>query len=313
LLIILAIFKDRSTFLEAKTNYTMVGLAVLILTVGLITTALWLSVGFDQKKYLIYAVHIHEAVSGLSEESPVKYNGVQVGSVLKISLSHVDPQEVILLLNIVAGTPITQSTSATLISQGITGTTYVGLSSSSSDLTPLKKLPQEPYPIIPSKPSLFNQLDSVLKEVSVNVNKVSNRVNAILSKENAANIKKSLANLEKFSSVVSKHDQDIGKSLHNLAIVSEELPATVRQLKQNANRLTNDLAEAGKNVSSAMTAGKSAINKFSAETVPPAVTLLRKLNNIASNLEKISSEMRQNPAVVLRGTTAPSPGPGEKK
>ncbi|MFW2561426.1 MCE family protein, partial [Legionella sp. S2E2] len=33
--------------MEAKTNYTIVGLAVLILLGGLIEAGLWLSVGFD--------------------------------------------------------------------------------------------------------------------------------------------------------------------------------------------------------------------------------------------------------------------------
>ena len=37
--------------LEAKTNYTIVGLVVIILTCALLASALWLSVGFDQKKY----------------------------------------------------------------------------------------------------------------------------------------------------------------------------------------------------------------------------------------------------------------------
>lgn len=139
--------------MEAKTNYTIVGLTVVILTAALLASALWLSVGFDQKKYKIYAVYIHEAVSGLSEDSPVKYNGVPVGSVAKIELSQIDPQQVKILLNIEEGTPITTSTTATLISQGITGTTYVGLSASSSELTPLKKFPRNPIPLF--QPSLL--------------------------------------------------------------------------------------------------------------------------------------------------------------
>ncbi|MGQ3891997.1 MlaD family protein [Legionella sp. CNM-4043-24] len=288
--------------MEAKTNYTLVGLAVLILTAGLLITALWLSVGFDQKSYSNYVVLIREAVSGLSEESPVKFNGVQVGSVSKISLSRTDPRQVRLLLKIVEGTPITISTTATLISQGITGTTYVGLSASSSDLTPLKKLPDEKYPIIPSKPSLFHQLDSVLKEVSESVKTVSMKLNNVLDKENISNFKTSLSNLRTFTDVVARHEKDISESLKNLNAVSAELPAAIRQM-----------SSAGKQISSTMKSGETAINKISQQTIPPAVNLLNKLNNIAANLEKISAQMRQNPAIVIRGTTAPTPGPGERK
>ncbi len=51
--------------MEAKTNYTIVGLVVMILVGALIAARLWLSVGFEQKKYNTYVVHMREAVSGL--------------------------------------------------------------------------------------------------------------------------------------------------------------------------------------------------------------------------------------------------------
>jgi len=299
----------------------MVGLAVVLLSAALIAGGLWLSVGFDQKKYTIYAVYMHEAVSGLSEDSAVKYNGVQVGSVLKIELSHIDPQLVKILLNIEDGTPVTTSTTATLISQGITGTTYVGLSTSSSDLTPLQKLPQEPYPIIPSKPSLFNQLDSVLKEVSENVNSVSLELKQVFDQENILNLKKSLANLQKFTDVIASNSKNIDQSLKNtdtllknIAKVSDELPEAMRELKNSAHKMgtmATNISQAGVSVTAAMDAGKITIDKISQQAIPPAVTLLRRLDTIAANLEKVSTQMRQNPSVVIRGNTPPAPGPGE--
>lgn len=304
--------------MEAKTNYTLVGLIVVILTIGLLAAALWLSVGFQQKQYKIYAVYMHEAVSGLSEESAVKYNGVQVGSVFKIELSSIDPQEVKILLNIEKGTPITTSTSATLISQGITGTTFVGLSASSSDLTPLQKIPAEPYPIIPTKPSLFNQIDSVIKQVSDNVNKVSIRLGEVFDRENAENLKKSLASLQQFTHVIEEHSDNIGHALkdsdtllRNLATISNDLPAIVKELKSDMKKLTNDVSQAGQQITTTMSAGEITFNKLSQQTIPPAIILINHLNKIAVNLEKVSNEMRQNPAVVIRGTTAPKAGPGE--
>lgn len=307
--------------METKTNYTIVGLSVLILTAALIATALWLSVGFDQKKYSTYAVYIHEAVSGLNEESAVKFNGVQVGTVSKIRLNPNDPQQVKILLNIDSGIPVTTSTTATLISQGITGNTYVGLSASSSDLTLLQKIPNEPYPIIPTRPSLFTQLDSVLKEVSDNVNNVSIRLNRVLDEENAQAIKKTLANLQNFSSVIATNDKNISRTLKstsklakNLAEASEDLPSIIKGLQQaivSLNSMTKSVKDAGQKVGDAMNSGKTAMNKISQQTLPPAITLLRRLDTIAANLEQVSAQIRQNPAVVIRGASAPKLGPGE--
>ena len=307
--------------MESKTNYTIVGLTVLILMAALLSTALWLSVGFNQKVYTFYTVYLRESVSGLSEESPVKYNGVQVGFVKKIKLNIDDPRQVELTLSIEKGIPITTSTSATLISQGITGVTFIGLSAGSSDLTPLQKMPGEPYPVIPAKPSLFNQLDTILKEVSENVSKVSDQAQRIFNEENAAYVRNTLSNIDKFSEVMASNSKNIDSSLKsadvflaNMAKVSKDFPKILKELKvgvKKFNTMADDISNAGKSVSKTMDAGKVTVDKISQQTLPPAVLLLRRLNTISANLEKVSNEMRQNPSVVIRGTKPPKPGPGE--
>lgn len=307
--------------MEAKTNYTVVGFTVLVLIAGLLAAALWLSVGFHNKKYNIYAVYFHEAVSGLSEESAVKYNGVQVGYVKRIQLNRWDPQQVKILLDIEAGTPITTTTTATLLSQGITGNTYVGLSATSSDLTPLQKLPQEPYPIIPSKPSLLKQLDRVLKDVSDNINGVSIEIKKVFGKENVKNLKDTLANLKEVTSVIADNRQNINQSiknadilLKNMAESSKQFPAISKDLKTGVKKFINladDLKRVGEDISATMSSGKSALDKFSQDTLPPAIRLLRKLNTLADTVDKLGIEIKQNPSVVIRGTTPPPPGPGE--
>jgi len=304
--------------LEPKTNYTIVGLVVMILAGALIAAGLWLSVGFEQKKYNTYIVYIREAVSGLSEQSPVKYNGVKVGYVKQIKLSHEDPRRVEMLLNIEEDTPITVSTAATLISQGITGNTYVGLSADSSDLTPLKALPGQAYPVIPAKPSIFNQLDRVLKEVSENVNKVSIKLSKVFSDENIQNFHKSLANVKTFTHTIAVNSKHIDQSLKNADVLiknfkeaSAQFPEIATELKAGLAQFTkmaSSLTVAGSKVSTTMQSGKTAFDKLSQQASP----LIQRLDFVANNLEKISEQIRQNPAVVIRGSTPPPPGPGEK-
>lgn len=290
--------------METKTNYTVVGIAVLVLMVGLLSAMLWLSVGFNQKKYSIYAVYMHEAASGLSQDAPVKYNGVQVGYVRQIKLNQNDPRQVEILLDIEQGTPITTSTSATLNSQGITGVTYIGLSASTPDLTPLKKMQDEPYPVIPTKPSVFNQLDAILKKVSEDVSHVSEEAKLILNEENARNVKGILANFNKFSAVLAHNEKNINVLMTNLSKTSHNFPQMLAELREGItkfNAMTETLSISGKNT----------LDKLSQEALPPAILLLRKLNAISANLERVSDEMRQNPAVIIRGNKPPKPGPGE--
>ena len=272
--------------MEAKTNYSMVGLLVLILGAGLVAASIWLSVGFDKKSYQIYVVYMHEAVSGLSEDAPVKYNGVKVGYVKSIRLNEDNPQEVQILLNIEHGTPITVSTTATLISQGITGTTYVGLAATSSDLTPLKAKKGELYPIIRAKPSLFNQLDGALKGVSENINGLTNDIKQMFDKQNANNIKNILINSQKFTDMLDRNTPEIERIIKNIAKASDKFPNLSTQFGVSMTSLAQ-------------------------ETIPSATSLLNHLNQIAVNLEKVSRELRNNPSIIVRGTTAPKSGPGE--
>lgn len=305
--------------MEPKTNYTIVGLVVMILVGALIAAGLWLSVGFEQKKYNTYVVHIREAVSGLSEQSAVKYNGVKVGYVSQIKLSHEDPRRVEMLLNIEEGTPITVSTAATLISQGITGNTYVGLSADSSDLTPLKAAPGQEYPVIPAKPSIFNQLDRVLKEVSENVNKVSIKLSKVFSDKNIQNFHKALANVNTFTHTIASNSEHIDQSLKNVDVViknfkeaSAEFPEIATELKAGLAQFTkmaSSLTLAGSKVSTTMQSGKTAFDKLSQQASP----LIQRLDFVASNLEKISEQIRQNPSVVIRGSTPPPQGREKNK
>lgn len=286
--------------MEAKTHYTHVGIAVLVLAASLLSASLWLSVGFDRKKYNNYLVYLNEPAGSLTEDSMVKYNGVRVGLVNSIELNNQDPQQVILVIKIEEGVPITEGTQATLISQGITGTTYLGLSSSSPSLIPLKKTAGAPYPIIPSKPSFFYQLEK-------NIDKLTQQINRVFDDENTKNIKATLDHLEKLSASFSNNDKSIDETL-------KELPKLIKGLKVSAQKfdvMADDISVSGRQFTSTMKAGKNSIDQISQQTLPPATLLLRRLNNIAANLEKMSAEMRNNPSIVLRGSAPPELGPGE--
>ena len=287
--------------MEAKTNYTLVGLTVLMLGAGLLSASLWLSVGFDRKSYKTYLTFLDESVSGLAEESSIKYNGVRVGFIKSIALNHHNPKQVILVLNIEKEVPITESTEASLVFQGITGTTYLGLTATSPSLQPIQKTPQYPYPVIPSKPSFFAQLES-------NVNTLTSDLKRFFSEENANNIEKILQNFEALSSVFTKNNQNINQTL-------EELPKLVKNLSVSAQKfdtMATDVSTAGKQFTETMKVGKNSIHQISQQTLPPITLLMRRLNDIAANLEKVSADIRQNPAVIIRGSAPPTLGPGEQ-
>lgn len=278
----------------------MVGLGVLFLTAALLSTLLWLSVGFDQKTYVPYIVYMPESANSLSEDSPVKYNGVKVGVIKHIRLSKSDPQMVELFIMVQEGTLITTSTQASLVFQGITGTSYLGLTASSPTLTPLKRTGNAPYPVIPYKRSFFGELQENATELSKNLKKV-------FDEQNTKNIKKTLACLEEIMSAISKNSAHIDKTLSELPKAVATFETTVEAIR----KVTKNIAYASSQVSKTMQAGKDGINQFTEQTLPPATMLMQRLDVIAANLEQVSSLLKQDPSVIIRGTSPEKPGPGE--
>lgn len=285
--------------MESKTNYTIVGISVVLLLFGLLLTALWLSEGFDRKTYNKYVVYMQEPVSGLSEGSLVKYNGVKVG-VVKIITLDANPRVVQLILEIEAGTPITISTVATLIAQGITGTTYLGLSVLSSDTTPLRAKSGELYPVIPYKPSLLFNLEKVLTDFS-------KTVKSFMSKENADNFKNILDNLQHISKLLAMNDQALQNTLEQMPKLTGEMRVSIARFGD----MSHDMAVAGKQLNKTMVTGKDALDLIAQQAVPPTISLLHRLDVIAGNLEQLSSELRRNPSMLIRGASPHKKGPGE--
>ena len=285
--------------MESKTNYTAVGIAVVLMLFGLISVAFWLSEGFNRKTYHNYLVFMQEAVSGLSEGSLVKYNGVKVGLIKSIILDK-NPRLVKLILEIEEGTPITVDTVANLIAQGITGTTYLGLSVTSANPTLLKAEPGCLYPVIPYRPSLLFQGETFIADFGKSMK-------SFMSKENAENFKNTLDNLQRVSKILAVNDNALQETLEQMPKLTTEMRASIARFGD----MSQDMSVAGKQLNSAMITGKDTLDLISQQAVPPTVSLLHRLDVIAGNIEQLSAELRRNPAMLIRGAAPHKKGPGE--
>jgi len=266
--------------MESKINYTLVGAFVLILIVALIIIITWLSAGFTTKHYKTYLVIMNESVVGITTNSSVKYNGVNVGSVKKIALNADNPKQVRLFLQIEEHTPITAGTTATVNSQGLTGITYLALQGSNSNRIPITILPGEQYPIIRSTPSLFVRLDTALSDLTANMNQITQDINDILGGKNPALLKEILGNLTITSHHLATQSKQLDNILINTAKSTQLFPPLLNTINQRILPSTNEVLE--------------------------------NLTVMSNNLLELSDNLKQNPAILLRGQAPLPPGPGEK-
>lgn len=300
--------------MEFRVNYVVVGLFVLIITALTLATGLWLSAGFQNKSYNTYEILMYEPVSGLSEQAPVKFNGVQVGYIQSIDLNDLNPRQVILLAAIEAGTPITKSTVATLMSQGITGVTYIGLKARTPHADPLKKLPGEEYPIIPSAPSFLVELDSTLRDLSSHLVEVTNSIERVLSPANTKTFSNILThtnnilkNLDSHSTEISNIIKNTDDLIQHVSKGSEDFPNAMKQF----NQTLVSLEQASDELSAFLSQGGYTLRQWSNQFVPSTFSLLYQVSRLTSSLDVVASELKAQPSLLLYGNVNPPAGPGE--
>lgn len=273
--------------METNVNYTLVGAFVILLFTAVVMGVIWLSSGLTSHTYTIYQVNMKESVTGLTIDSAVEFNGVNVGTVKSIKLMPTDPQTVVLLLNVDTTTPVTEGTTASLTSKGLTGVSYVSLIDKGKDVRPLVANQDQEYPIIKTIPSLFNRFDTALVRLNENISKVTDAVTKLLDQDNLLSVKESLKNMRDFTQMMVASEAEITTILHNTVAVSSQLPALLK--------------------TSSMTV--QAINQ---ETVPTLNQSMANLQAVTQNMVSLTQELKQNPAVLIRGRTPAVLGPGER-
>ncbi len=265
--------------METNVNYTIVGIFVIFLTAAIILAIIWLSSGFSFAIYNTYKIEMQESVSGLSIDSVVEYNGVIVGHVKSIQLNHLNPHLVDLLIEIKSDTPITRATVATLTTRGITGGVFLSLKDRGNDRRSVVILPGETYPIIPTTPSIFVRLDTALTQMNTSFKQISDSIRSLLDTENLAEIKSTLANLKQAS--------------QNLIPVIKSMKPVIESFKP------------------LIQSGTTTVKTFETQIMPSANQLLFNLNDAAQNLSTVTTEIKQNPSILIRGKAPAKPGPGE--
>lgn len=238
--------------MEENVNYTAVGAFVILLTMAIIAGIIWLAVGFNTEEYSIYRIFMKESVSGLSEDGPVEYNGVNVGHVSSMTIDRKNPQLVKLLISIKSKTPITQGTRAKLGVRFLSGVAYILLEDKGNDMRPLVKRSDQPYPVINTSPSILLRMDTAITHISDSFEQLSKSISSLLDKENLLAIKQTLSSMD---------------------------------------RLTQN---------------------FEAQTLPVMNTAITNFDYLSRNLSEISSDLKQNPAILIRGKAQRNLGPGEK-
>lgn len=271
---------------KSKHLNTSIGIAVVSIIAALFVIAVLFSSGVTLESYTTYQINMTESVSGLTPDATVEYNGVDVGSVSAIEINKANPNIVQLLLSITSDTLITKDTVAMLKPKGLTGLNYISLSLRGNNLTPLTAKPGQPYPIIPSTPSYFMQLDAMVSHLDDIFGDMKASFQALLNKDDLETLR------ETYYSVDHIIDALKGTS-GTWSIIGINTKIAISNFKKM--RFYKDEISSSVEI----------------QLAPMLYRLLDQFSVIASTLAEAAKTLKDHPTLILSGAIAPELGPGE--
>ena len=317
-----------------KVNFTFVGSVVLAILVAMIFSIYWLMKPSDSSKQKEYLIYFNESVSGLNINSPVKYRGVNVGKVEDIHISSKNTQEIEVLVSIIATTPIKESTTATLNAQGITGLVFIDLSLGDVSSADLVKDINEQYPVIHSKPSLFQRFENSVGSVTEKLSGTLDGTSALLKDENQKNISIMLAESSEFMKKMNlllddKSIEHLHNSIEHLDNITTKMDTQIvpkiDQLADKSGHFADtvsasmtSVADSYKVIQASMAEFKRAINDgefnvkdISKGTVGNLNNSLDTLQDVMLELDGILKKYEDSPNDMLFKKQKIKKGPGE--
>ena len=320
--------------MEPKVNYILVGSFVAFLAAAVLVGILWLGKTDYRGSYDRYEAYMKESVAGLSVNSTVKYRGVDVGRIKTIDLNPDNPEEVLLTMDILRGTPIKTDTIAVLETQGLTGLATINLTGGSRDAPSLQAQEGQTYPVIKTGPSLFFRLDEAvsrllaeegLAQLLVDLGAAAKGAAKVLDEDNRVMLKRTIKDLSDVAQTIAAHKTQIEQSLNgaarsadNLVKLTASLNAEVPVLLASINKsvaalgtATEDLGRTSKAVGTVVNEARPELQQFTRRTLPEVGLLVTELRQLTGTLSRVARELEREPSSLVFGRKAPSRGPGE--
>jgi len=304
--------------MENRAYALAVGLFTLLLGASVVFAAMWLS--GDTERREIYQLESPYPVTGLNTQAPVRFRGVEVGHVESVSFSKGDVRRILISVSVKSDTPITRGTYAQLGSQGVTGLAYVILDDSGDKpevLTPAQSAESR----IPVRQSFFDQISGTGKDLVSDANEVAKRLNALLSERNQVQLLKTLASLDEATRSIAELARKLDPAIGNLPAMTDnarKMLASADVLLTNMNKLTVELTQrvdtlerVSRGAEQVGGAAQSVSSAAVTETLPRINVLLDELARNSRSLDRLLTDLNEQPGGLLFGRPEVAPGPGE--
>jgi phospholipid/cholesterol/gamma-HCH transport system substrate-binding protein len=315
--------------MQNKAHALAAGLFVLALAALLLLLGAWLT--RDTGRRDAYEISTREPITGLQEQAPVRFRGVDVGKVTAIGFDPRQQGNVLIRLHVDQEAPITRETFATLSFQGVTGLAFVQLDDTGKPAPRLRPDDDAP-PRIPLRPGLLSKLTEKGEAILDQVEQVTRRANGLLDEQNQQRITSAVDNVAKAAADISRLSTSLDRTLTaqfgpervdipslvrrtdsalaSLRDTSEEARAAIGEVGRTARRL-NEKGGPIDQLAQGTQALSHAADSFNAATLPRINKVTEDTSRAVRQLSRTVNAINDNPQSLIFGGGRIEPGPGE--
>ncbi len=271
--------------METKANYTIVGFFTVMVIFAAFGFVYWMSQYGRSGEMVELVISIPGSANGLSVGSPVRFNGIPVGSVRNLAINSNDPRYSVAVTQVSAEAPVLKSTKAMLEIQGLTGAAYIELSGGNkgeenilqtalekggsahmiADQSSVTSLLATADKILDRADSAIGEIEGFVKDVRgplTNTIANADRFSQSLA-DNADGIDKFLESVSSLSTSLKGASQRLDETLASAERVVKSVdPQKIDHIVSNVSKMSDDLAAASGTVSETLASVRKTVDTY---------------------------------------------------
>ncbi len=308
--------------METRASYLLVGIFVVVGIVAMLAAAVWVAGTRADRGTVLYDIYFEGSVAGLKPGNAVQYRGIPVGGVLDMRIDPENVEQVLVTIEVEAGTPIREDTEATLAMQGITGVSFIQLTGGTQDSPDLKPAPGRDRAVIRSRPSQLAALIDAAPELLNRTIEVVGQMEKLLGDENLGRIASSLDNIESMTGTLAGSGDEIeamlaegARTMEGLRQVTDRANDMLAAVEGDVGGVAKDtrlvLAEVRKAIAQLtiaseefatfMTENREPISNFSSTGLYEFGQLMAEARVLVNALSRLTEQIERDPARFLFG------------
>jgi phospholipid/cholesterol/gamma-HCH transport system substrate-binding protein len=247
--------------METKANTALIGAFTLIVLALGFVFIYWLARGSEQSNNAELTVIFNDPVTGLSVGSQVVFNGINIGTVKRLSLDPKNPRAVNAELSVQPLRSIKEDTQVTLGFQGLTGVGYVEMAGGSPQKPPIWE--SMTRPTIVAARSSMQDLMAGARTILARTDETLQSIEKLVS-ENTDDVSQAIRDVRQFTGALSQNSDGVAQLVEQItaastgisdatkrlqgivergeAVIAAVDPAEVRAALDNVKRTTDNIA-----------------------------------------------------------------------